>query len=56
MILIFKNPENFEYISGFNYQVRQTYIGCENCPNCYYYVGSDGTSFKVKNCRKHKKQ
>lgn len=55
MIFILKYPENFTLINNKIFQVRHAELGCENCPDCIYYVNGKGKKYKVKECKKHKK-
>ncbi len=55
MILFLRNPENFTLISNSVYQVKESKIGCEECPDCSYYVNNQGKKYKIQNCNKHKK-
>ena len=54
MIFFLKNPENFTLINNKLYQVKQTKLGCNPCPECGYYVNGKGKKYKVKDCNKHK--
>lgn len=52
MILFLKNPENFTLINNKLYQVKQTKLGCNPCPDCSYF--GKNYKYKIKECNKHK--